>query len=260
MKKGKKIPKGYATITDCFKMTGVGRCKLYRLIFQEKVKYKTPEQVGKYCINVKSLKDYIENSEDVKIGTWGSIDTDAAFFPIVGYDHMYCSSSDGSISNLSNGQKIKASPNPRGYLQVCFMRKGKRILKSLSHVIMQSQGQGKNTYNKKIIHHINKDYTDNRLINLLPVFEWQHQQLHKLIDLSDTEGYVKMVNQIAAENSEKLYKVSHPDFVSDKKNLYYLMVTQRGYDIYISGGEIPFTEVRMEICEPTSKKGDLSCD
>lgn len=259
MKKEKKIPRGYATIADCFKMTGLSKSQLYRLILSDKVKYKTPKQTDKYCINLQSLQDYIDNSEMLKRGVWGSVDTSNMYYPVVGYDFMYATTPDGRIFNLTSGQELKPSSNG-SYYQVCLQKNGKRVFKFISHVILGSQGKGKNAYNKSILHHINRDHADNRLINILPVFPWEHQHLHRLIDTEKMEEYVEMVNKIAAENSEKLYKVPHPDFVSDNKNSYYLMITQRGYDIYVSGGEIPFAEVKMEICEPTSKQGDSSCD
>ena len=90
---------------------------------------------------------------------------------------------------------------------------------------------------------------------LLPVWKYQHKALHKLygkgvqINPDNEKEYKEMVAAIKKENSQKLYKIPHPDYEPDDKCNYYLFVTAEGNKAYKSGKEIPLNSIMGEYAE-----------
>lgn len=241
--KNEKI-RGYRTISECAKMAEVSRTRLYNAIAKKLIKNKKIN--GKTYINLLSFKTYIENINRDAQGGWGGLDTNVKYYPLPGYDYLYATNDNGEIVNLSNGKKMTTTPNSKyGYIQIWLSKQGKTITKQLSHLIVSTQGD--NNYDKCYIHHIDRKKENNRISNLLPVWDYQHKQLHILINNGKIKEYEKMIEEIKKENAEKVYKIPDVDFgTNDKNNMYWMYVTAKGYQHYISGEDVPFAEIKAE--------------
>jgi len=241
--KNEKV-RGYRTIAECAEMAEVSRTRLYNAIAKKLIKNKKINGVTYLSIN--SLKTYMQNINRSTQGGWSGLDTQCRYYPLPGYDYLYMTADNSDVVNMTTGLKITLSPNIENqYVQVWLQRNGKTVAKMLHHLIVETQG--KNAYNKYYIHHIDTDRGNNRLDNLLPVWEYQHKRLHRLLDKGLEKEYQKMIEEIRKENSEKLYKIPHLDFgKAGSKNRCWMYVTEQGYQLYLSGQDVPAAEVRME--------------
>lgn len=240
--------KGFLKTAECSKKTGISIRKIRELCNSGKIdSYK--DDTRHLWINAESLDLFIKNNQ-IRQGVYGEIKPQhkRAYYPIFGYDFMYATTSDGKVVDFSTGDELSQHPNREfGYVQVWLVKNGKRIPKSVHGLIIATQGD--NNLNKNEIHHIDKDKTNNKVTNLLPVWRDEHQQLHKLLDSGDMDAYKAMIKKIKKENRQKLYKIPHLDFASNKNYDFWMWVTAEGYKLYKSGKYVPYWCIKREYAE-----------
>lgn len=150
------------------------------------------------------------------------------------------------------------------------MQNGKPKVETLHRLVGYTQC--KHTHHKNDFHHIDGNKSNNKASNILPVWKWQHNELHAILkagmllkDLNpeDKERYNQMVKEIKAENKKKLekdaqlafdakkqlYKIPHLDFESDDKYNYFMYITLDGYRAYKATNDVPFNCIKQETAE-----------
>lgn len=183
------------------------------------------------------------------------------FKMICGYDYKYFLSNKNRVIDCTNGQVLTPQPHKdtygkeTGYSYVTLRQNGKNKNETIHRLIGKLQCP--NALRKNIFHHIDGDKSNNKASNILPVWQWQHDELHKILkgrkskELigDDRDTYNKMIQAIKEENKQKLYKIPHLDFESDDKFNYFMYVTAKGYKIYKQCGDVPLDCIVKETAE-----------
>lgn len=209
---------------------------------------------GTLLYNMKHILQYAASHNTVPIldAVWDEITyiKDEVFYPIFKYDSKYFITNKKRVIDMAKGMVLTVSP-PRekdGYRQVGLMRDGKVVNEYLHRLIGLTQCP--NVLGKDIFHHIKPSKPAIDIpSNILPVWKWQHDELHRLLNQGKLEEYRKMVAQIKKENKQKLYKIPHLDFKSDTNFNYFMMVTAEGYKAYREGKYVPLNSIAGEFSE-----------
>ena len=187
---------------------------------------------------------------------WDEIDhiEGECFYPLFGYDNKYFISNKLRVINATTGQVLTPTShknikgNETGYRQVTLRKGGKGKTETLHRLVGETQCE--NVLRKNIYHHIKIEFPSNdHANNLLPVWDYQHIELHNLLNAGKKKEYKDMVKAIKKENSQKLYKIPHPDYKPDGNYNYYLFVTEEGNKAYNRGEEIPPNSIIKESAE-----------
>ena len=184
------------------------------------------------------------------------------FKMICGYDYKYFLSNKNRVIDCTNGQVLTPQPHKdtygkeTGYSYVTLRQNGKNKNETIHRLIGKLQCP--NALRKNIFHHIDGDKSNNKASNILPVWQWQHDELHKILlrgtklsELTEENRskYNEMVKLIKAENKQKLYKIPHLDFKPTDKYNYYMYVTKEGFNHYKTHNNVPLTYIIMECAE-----------
>ncbi len=161
----------------------------------------------------------------------------------------------GTIINASTMKECKPYQTGNGHLQVHIngFQPTVETLVGLVHC--------DNELNKKKFHHINGIKTDNRAINLVAVFDDEHGEAHRLMNLIDKattpeakakaqKEYDEFIEKIKADNKEinkkDLRVIDHVDYPSDEKNRRYMFVTEKSYQKYLTTNNDMDLDIRAE--------------
>lgn len=252
--------KSWVTIEDASKRTPYSQRQIRKLIEIgiERIGSKKDKD-GHILINKQDLLKYIAahpHERPILCPTWDEITNipGEVFYPLFGYDCKYFITNKNRVINASNGMIMTVQP-PRekdGYRQVGLMKNGKLKTVYLHRLIGKTQCS--NVLDKDDFHHIDKRKPlKDTANNILPVWKWQHDELHKLIKAGKNEEYKKMIAEIKKENRQKLYKIPHLDFENDQHNNYFMLVTSEGYKTYKRGEEISIYDIVKEWAEPKGR-------
>ena len=171
------------------------------------------------------------------------------FYPIPGYDCKYFITDKNRVIDVARGRVLTVSP-PRkdGYRQVGLWKDGEAVDEYLHRLIGFTQCS--NVLGKDIFHHIEpSNPAIDKPSNILPVWKWQHDELHGLLRQGKMKEYQEMVAQIKKENKQKLYRIPHLDFSNDENFKYYMWVTSDGYKAYKAGGDVPLNSIMGQHAE-----------
>lgn len=234
----------------------------------EKLAEKGNERIGSIKIdntvlyNMMDILQYAANHQKRPIlsPVWDEIDyiEGECFYPLFGYDNKYFVTNKQRVINATTGQVM--TPYPKidiygritGYRQVALQKNGKSKKETLHRLVGKTQC--KNVLDKDIFHHIKiANPSIDKASNLLPVWRYQHDELHRLLNEGKEKEYKEMVKAIKKENAQKLYKIPHPDYKPDGKYKYYLFVTAEGNQAYKRGKEIPLNCIVKESAELTER-------
>lgn len=269
MRNDSKNEKEWITLKDAAKCSIYSKRQVQKLAEKGNQRIRTKKtDDGKYILfnKIDILQYAASHPRDTILNTvWDEINPIEGeievFYPLYGYDCKYFVTNKLRVIDCSNGQVLTPQPqkdtkgNLTGYMQVTLWQNGKEKCEGLHRLIGYTQC--KNVLCKNIYHHINNDKSNNKASNILPVWQWQHDELHKILkgrkskELigNDRDTYNKMIQAIKEENKQKLYKIPHLDFESDDKFNYFMYVTKEGFNHYKTHNNVPLTYIIMECAE-----------
>lgn len=254
--------KEWITISEAAKLTAYSKRQIVKLSEVGIQRIRSKRIGNRTLYNKLDIIQYAAaHTRDTILNTvWDEIDymDGEYFYPLFGYDCKYFISNKCRVINCSNGQVLTpahqrdSKGKETGYKQVWLMKDGQAKMEFLHRLVGKTQC--KNVLGKYDFHHIKKQIPSNdNASNLLPVWKYQHNELHQLLKKGKEKEYKEMVKSIKKENSQKIYKIPHPDYKSDDKYKYYLFVTAEGNIAYKSSKEIPFNCIVRESAELTER-------
>lgn len=186
---------------------------------------------------------------------WGEINSskDECFYPLFGYDNVYFISNKAKVINTTNGRVLTPQPHidikgkETGYLTITLMQVGKAKTIFLHKLVAMTQVD--NALKKTEIHHIDCNPSNNKASNLLPVYKYQHDELHRLLNAEKEKEYKELVKKIKKENSQEIYKIPHPDYKEDDNFYYYMYLSKDAYKAFNKNGDIPSEGIIKESAE-----------
>ena len=249
------------TTTQIQIQTGISQRTLNKWIECGYIAPKGVNDKGRTLIKLSDVIKY-NTSHPVKNRdcVWDEISAqeDEDFRLIKGYDDRYAASKN-QIVNFTNGRSLEIShPRKDGYVVVYLQKNGKSIPVYAHTLTADLFCENK----RKVLfprvkwetHHIDVGFNHRKDMHpdkLLPVTEAEHKELHRLWNNGREKEYMQMVKRIKRINNEEWFKIPHPDYSSDKKIIYYMFVTKKGYLAYKKGKAIPIDTIRCESAEAT---------
>lgn len=258
MKKQNLNLREWLTLTEAAKCSIYSKRQIYKLAEKSNQRIRTKKENKHVLFNKLDILQYAaSHPRDIILNTvWDEIDYKEGeyFYPLFGYDCKYFISNKQRVINTSTGQVLTPKlqtdikGNKTGYKQITLQKNGKSKVELLHRLIGKTQC--KNSLGKDIFHHIKIAFPSNdKASNLLPVWKFQHDKLHKFLVEGKEKEYKEMIKLIKKENSQKVYKIPHPDYEPNDKFKYYMFVTADGNKAYKIGKEIPFNSIVMESAE-----------
>ena len=161
----------------------------------------------------------------------------------------------GTIVNASTMRESKPYITGNGHLQVNIngFQPTVQTLVGLMHC--------DNRLYKNIFHHINGNKEDNRAINLVAVFDDEHGEAHRLMNLIDKaetpekrvkaqKDYDDFIERIKADNKESnkedLHVIDHLDYLSNENGKRFMIVTEKSFQKYLLTGNEMDLVIRAE--------------
>ncbi|MBE7055838.1 MAG: hypothetical protein E7388_00145 [Ruminococcaceae bacterium] len=244
----------YATLSEASKRSRYSKKQIQKLaeLGNERIRSKKLSN-GHKLYNLIDILQYssAHPNETILNPVWDAINQleGEYFYPLFGYDYKYFLSNKGRIINATNGQVLTAQPRGKdSYKQVCLIKYGKSKLEYLHRLIALTQCP--NSLFKDIVHHIKiHNPSIDKASNLIWVWKWQHDELHRLLKENKMEDYNKMVKKIKNENRQKIYKIPHLDFESDEHFNYFMFVTENGFRAYKESRNVPVNSIIKESAE-----------
>ena len=263
----KEFPRGYTSVSECAEKFGVSKERVSVICKgNPEIKRKVDEKTGKiWAVNIKSYRQFLENSSKAKRGSLGNMFLDErkklpqfqspkAMFPLLykGFDHVIATDADGNIYNLSTMTQYTTDPtktNSNGYVCVTLLYKGKKKSFGVHQIVAMCQLR--NRRRKKYVHHIDIIKTHNDVGNLIWVTRKEHKELHALHDRRDKDAYDRRIAEIARDNNEPsdVYKVSDDNYtVGSGLDLYLTESGNRAYlgNQIIQSKDILLAELKTE--------------
>ena len=124
---------------------------------------------------------------------------DEVFHMLHGFDLPYLVSNKGRVISLSAGRQLKTGRNESGYSHVGLYVGGEERTYKVATLVATAFCP--NALNKEVIHHIDKEVSNNSASNLIWVTKQQHKDLHRALKPgSDQKVYYALIEAIRAEN------------------------------------------------------------
>ncbi len=163
---------------------------------------------------------------------------------------------NGDFINLNRMKKIKPYQTGNGHLQINLWNGCQPLAHDLVNLLWNDNAKCKpNT------HHINGIKTDNRAVNLISMFDNEHQHAHKLIKAIKAatsrkekavakKEYRDFIKSIRADNKEMVKEdlriIDDLDFPSDSRHQNYMLVTEQSWRKYLHTGNESDLVIRGE--------------
>lgn len=223
----------YVTIKEACERTTLNQNQIRSLKYRNRIRHK--KENGRILVYIDDVIQYnLAHFQKEKDTVWDEIDyiKGEVFYPLFGYDNKYFVSNMQRVINTTNGKVLIHQPTKDNlYKYVRLFKNGKEKNEYLHRLIARTQCP--NALFKNEVHHITmKTPSIDKANNLLWVDRIEHVELHELLKENKMEEYREMIKRIKKENSQKLYKIPHPDFPSSDKHHYYLWLDAEGYKAY----------------------------
>ena len=137
-------------------LTGLNRKQLSKIYNERMYNQVVCEKIGnRLYFEPESLLDYLSNHQEIKRHFYAEIDAtpDKPFFLLTEYGHLYATTQDTSVYNLSTGKKLNPTINSSGRAIVGIKLRDGRI-KGIEVSRLIAESQIKNNLHKPIIHHL----------------------------------------------------------------------------------------------------------
>ncbi len=243
----------YVTTAEASERTRYSARQIHKLCEIGRIRFKKQSK-NKTLVNLNDVCQYA-NAHPVKVldTVWDNINKDDgnAYYPLFGYDCKYFLTDKLKVIDCTNGRVLTPQPlkdskgNELCYKRVFLLQNGETKGIYLHRLV------GKilcpNALQKDIVHHIEPHNPSiDKPSNLIWVWKWQHDELHRLLRKNKITEYKNLVNKIKKENKQKLYKIPHLDFKPNENFEYWMWITDEGYKLYKSGKDVPLVHIIME--------------
>ena len=251
--------KEWLTIEEATKCSIYSKKQIQKLAEKGIQRIRTKETEGRRILyNKIDILQYASSHprETILNTVWDEIDYihGEYFYPLFGYDCKYFISNKQRVVDFSNGRILTPqwhkdkNKKETGYKKVSLMKNGASKAEFIHRLVGKTQCP--NVLKKDIFHHIKIKYpSDDNPSNLLPVWHYQHTELHRLLNKGKTQEYNELVKQIKEENRQKVYIIPHPDFKEDENVCYYMYLSKDAYKSFIKSGNIPYSGILKETAE-----------
>ena len=242
----------YLSTTEAENAVGVRRGTLCYLYHEhEKHRndidcYQDPK-TKKIYFNLKSLVDYLstplgQRVKRVRPNEAFEVRPGRVYYLNANYSHLLAvAADDGSIYNLTTGNKLEPHINEDGYAKLTIpLKNGEYQEVSAHHIVAEAALP--NVLHKHEVHHKKPGFENrskNRPEDLAWVADEEHTQLHNIYNQGQLQKYDDLLKQIERDNSQPIYHIPCEYSPDNSAYEFYYEVTEAGYKEYQATGNIP---------------------